>query len=1521
MKFPTEIMIQKFFSLCFIFCLSIASMVMGQGTAEYKLTFTSTWTSTTHPDNYPGNPHFSSLIGATHNSNVTLWATGSIASNGIESMAETGGTNTLRGEINPLISAGNAGAIISGGGLGAPPTSTSTKFTVTASFPMVSVTSMLAPSPDWFVGVSRLNLLDETNNWRNRVDVELFVYDAGTDSGPNYSSANDNTSPKEAIRRIEESPFLVSGTVKSVGTFVFELQSSMTVDVSSSSVTVVEGDQSTFNVSLGAVPSSTVTVTLSEFSNSELGRSPATLEFSTTDYSTPKTVTITAGQDDDSVDDPSETLTLTANGGGYNSVTQTVTVKITDDDEIAMEVTSTSLSIDEGESDSYDVRLKSQPTGSVTVSITGATQSVTVNPASLTFSMTNWGNTQAVTVTGEQDDDAIDQTVTLSHSASGGGYGSAPTEQVRVSVNDDDVIGIEVSPTSLSINEGANSSYTVRLRSQPSGSVTVSIGGATQSVTVNPTSLTFSTTNWGDTQAVTVTGEQDDDAIDETITLTHSASGGGYGSASTQRVNVTVSDDEQAELVTSATQLSVQEGSSAMYSVRLNSQPSATVSVAVLSNSPDVTVNPSTNLTFTTTSWNQPQTVTVRAGQDDDASNDRVIIGHTASGGNFGSVTENVNVNVVDDDDPELEVLPTSITLLEGTNETYTINLLTEPSGTVTIDVTGGSGVVSIDTDNTTSGNQSSLTFSSSDWSTAQTITISALEDDDESNHDITLTHTASGADYASVEETINISVVDNDEPGLMIIPTSLNVSEGANATYTVQLATQPTGDVTVTVTGASGDVTMDTDANTSGDQGTLTFTTSNWDDAQTVTVTAGEDNDASNDVVTLTNTASGANYDSVESVGVEVTVFDDEIAGASIVGPTTLSIDEGSSATFEVSLGAQPSGDVVVVISAFSTSSLTRDPTSLTFSTSNYDNAQEVTITASHDDNDIDESESIQLTASGGGYDQVASLEITITVVDDDVPEIVLSGSTVEVDEGSSASFDVSLGTIPSADVEVSMSAFTASTLERTPSTLTFTSQNYNQPQTVTVSADQDFNTINEIETLTLTGSGGGYDGTTASVSVTVLDDDVGKPTVNLSVNPNPVSEGESATITVALSEAITGSSVTVPIVFTNDSAESSDYEPVTSIVINANQVSGTIEFVTNEDDDFDNEVLDIRFGDLPDMILPGATTSITLTIQDNDTEMVSVVFSQNIIGTQVDLYVGNSLIVDNFSFQSASSHDLEIGTMKMDVVASDAVDNTSPLYTEEIDFVSDQDYHIVLHGQDTGDISTIEITDSQMDTTIPEDSISVHIVHSAPDLGQIRIEILDPDANNDVIEVVTENLMFSDATSDVLLPQRQFNLAVNGGSNKHDSVIEVFSINWSESSQQKGVLILSGSGQSAGQGLNLMGVWQDGKVYFPDKVTSVEDLPLEDIEFAVGNYPNPFLDQTHLWLNLPEAANVEIQVVDILGRMTYHDIAFNAEAGERHLHEINTSSWPSGVYFYRVVVSTETDQTISTGKMMRVK
>ena len=125
--------------------------------ATYRVTFEGKWTTSATATGVPvpSGAHFSPLIGAVHNDSATFWSSGGTASAGIESMAEVGGTSALKSEINANM---NAVAVIEkslpSGGM---PTAT-VDFTVTTAHPLVTLVTMIAPSPDWFVGVSGLSL-------------------------------------------------------------------------------------------------------------------------------------------------------------------------------------------------------------------------------------------------------------------------------------------------------------------------------------------------------------------------------------------------------------------------------------------------------------------------------------------------------------------------------------------------------------------------------------------------------------------------------------------------------------------------------------------------------------------------------------------------------------------------------------------------------------------------------------------------------------------------------------------------------------------------------------------------------------------------------------------------------------------------------------------------------------------------------------------------------------------------------------------------------------------------------------------------------------------------------------------------------------------------------------------------------------------------------------------------------------------------------------------------------------------
>ena len=196
-----------------------SSALAGDPTATYRVTFESTWTAQTHPKKYPGGAHFSPLIGAVHDPATRFWRSKKKASKGMEVMAEKGGTFLLTQEINAAIQDGEALSVLSGSGIGSP-ASTSIEFTATDAHSAVTLVSMIAPSPDWFVGVSALPLKDE-GGWIDTLEVPLFAYDAGTDDGKSFTSKNDNTKPKKKIKRAKKGPLKKVQDVP-FGRFVFE---------------------------------------------------------------------------------------------------------------------------------------------------------------------------------------------------------------------------------------------------------------------------------------------------------------------------------------------------------------------------------------------------------------------------------------------------------------------------------------------------------------------------------------------------------------------------------------------------------------------------------------------------------------------------------------------------------------------------------------------------------------------------------------------------------------------------------------------------------------------------------------------------------------------------------------------------------------------------------------------------------------------------------------------------------------------------------------------------------------------------------------------------------------------------------------------------------------------------------------------------------------------------------------------------------------------------------------------------
>lgn len=217
-------------NLLFLFIL-VSIVSFGQSMATYTITFTGNWNNTDHSDNgmtpLPSNDHWSDLVGATHNSSVVFWDEGQMATLGIEDVAERGDNNAFFNEVDTAITAGNANQWLQQGfspnhAMG---TATIMSITVSEDFPLLTLVTMIAPSPDWFAGIHDVSLRNG-GTWETNLSIDLFPYDSGTEDGTDYNTSNPATNPQQNISSlVNVAPF----NDKKVATLTINLESVLNV--------------------------------------------------------------------------------------------------------------------------------------------------------------------------------------------------------------------------------------------------------------------------------------------------------------------------------------------------------------------------------------------------------------------------------------------------------------------------------------------------------------------------------------------------------------------------------------------------------------------------------------------------------------------------------------------------------------------------------------------------------------------------------------------------------------------------------------------------------------------------------------------------------------------------------------------------------------------------------------------------------------------------------------------------------------------------------------------------------------------------------------------------------------------------------------------------------------------------------------------------------------------------------------------------------------------------------------------
>ena len=387
----------------------------------------------------------------------------------------------------------------------------------------------------------------------------------------------------------------------------------------------------------------------------------------------------------------------------------------------------------------------------------------------MTFTTGNWSTAQTVSVTAEDDsNNARDGEATVTHTASStdGDYNGVTIVSVTVMEVDDDeavTVTIEDAP------ESAGGPFFVRVVFSRR---TDGFGDAGDVAVVNGRAEIFEGDPTSDGTSFFRVLITPDGVGDIRIRIPYEAAGDIVGIPNEASEEVTVRFvPATAGVTVSDAMLSVPEAGSATYMVVLATLPTGPVTVSVAKQAGgdnDLTVAP-TALTFTTADWNTPQTVTVSAAADADAAAGTATITHTATStdSDYNGITIAPLTATEDDDTVGVTVDPETLSVTEESTATYTVVLNTQPTGPVTVGVAkqaGGDDDLSVD--------PTTLTFTTGNWSTPKTVTVSAADDVDGANGAATFTHSASGAGYGSVViASVKATEDDNDTPGVTVGP------------------------------------------------------------------------------------------------------------------------------------------------------------------------------------------------------------------------------------------------------------------------------------------------------------------------------------------------------------------------------------------------------------------------------------------------------------------------------------------------------------------------------------------------------------------------------------------------------------------------------------------------------------------------------------------------------------------------------------------------------------------------------
>ena len=839
------------------------------------------------------------------------------------------------------------------------------------------------------------------------------------------------------------------------GVIITEHENDEGIRISPTSLETPEGASTVYKAAMTKAPESDVTLTpsLQNATNGAFTVTPSAITFTPTDWSTERTITVSAASDDNQINGTATVSHAVTASDNYSEITTASSVSVTEIDsstvgkQVTLTLTPAAISENSG-SATVTAVLNETSIAATTVKIaltptTGASErDFILSGDTLTCAAGDTTCTGTVTISAVNDGyDTADKTFTVTGTADNTAEaGGVSLTEATLTITDDDTAGLTapggtITETASAVQHRAS----FHLNSRPAAALTVtpslqSDSDDSFSISINPSSgLTINPAdNWADARFYTVTLAPDTDTVNGAATVGFAISNTtdtAYSSLSTPSATFTEKDKDTI-LVVSDSEVGVLEGTSAAYTVVMAEAPTETTVVTVTgavaastststavastantTTDTDLTVDtdPKTvgdqnTLTFTPSDWHVPQIVTVTADQDDDNAAGSRDFTHTITTPHTPGGSVVVRAVEIDDETAGAYADISDLAVPEGGSASYTLRLTGHrPISPVTVTLSAaGDGDITVDTDPSTAGYQNTLTFTPSDYTTARTVTVKAAQDDDAAVGIAQVIHTLSSSDKSynlTLQAPVTLMEVDDDTAGLVVNPASRSIltSEGLLGSYTLKLGSRPAAAVRISMVKTSGDDDIAVASSS------LTFTTDNWNTARIVRVTAAADKDSTAGRAVITNTATSTDLHYDGLIAAVTAVEADTTAAAVAISAADLDAPEAGSITYTAYLTKKPAGDVTVTLSTLGDGDINVDTDSgtpgyqntLTFTPGNFSINQTITVTAKPDADDADGTATISATAisqDDPAYHGITIPSVAVTELDDDKAGIVLS-------------------------------------------------------------------------------------------------------------------------------------------------------------------------------------------------------------------------------------------------------------------------------------------------------------------------------------------------------------------------------------------------------------------------------------------------------------------------------------------------------------------------------------------------